>query len=93
MPVEVTTSMLGTAGLIKGHGPHRILETASIGGPHLYGPSASPRGASEGRPEDQPSAHGQSRRVTDLIGAWLADESGHDEHFWPIFERDLAEAD
>lgn len=27
-----------------------------------------------------------------LIESWLGDESGHDERFWPILEKDLEEA-
>ena len=27
-----------------------------------------------------------------LIESWLEDESGHDERFWPLLEKDLEEA-
>lgn len=94
MPIEVTTSMLEKTGLIREHGPHRILETASLADYFLSGPGVPARGSTEDVPGGRRSSvQHQSLRVSDLIGAWLADESGHDERFWPIFERDLAEAE
>lgn len=95
---DVTTSMRESSGLIVEHSPHRLLTTAAevnkdLNEPYLYSVRRPTGKVAESLVERRSSGSSQPAfRVAELIGTWLADESGHDERFWPIFEKDLNEA-